>query len=78
MSSGLLALTIATNPDLLGPMQQSFKDWVEQLAQDGIDPITAAIVRLAVDGLWLVELFGLAVPDAVLRAQVLQGLETLI
>lgn len=77
MSSGLLA-AVATNPALLEPMQETFAEWVKLLEQDGIDPALAAIVRLAVDGLWLVELFGLASPDAGRRAQVLQALETLI
>jgi len=77
MSSGLLA-AIATNPALLLPMQKSFNEWVQHLEKDGIDPTTAMIVRLAVDGLWLVELFGLAAPDSKMREQVLHALEALI
>jgi AcrR family transcriptional regulator len=77
MSSGLLA-AIATNPALLSPMQAGFKEWVQHLEKDGIDPTTAMIVRLAVDGLWLVELFGLAAPDSEMREQVLHALEALI
>jgi len=77
MSSGLLA-AVATNPALLAPMQESFGEWVRLLEEDGIDPTTAAIVRLAVDGLWLVELFGLAEPDADTRARVLAALEAMI
>jgi hypothetical protein len=69
---------VATDPALLLPMQQTFAEWVKLLAQDGIDPTTAQIVRLAVDGLWMVELFGLAPPDAKTRENVLRGLQALI
>ncbi|NMB69107.1 MAG: TetR/AcrR family transcriptional regulator [Chloroflexi bacterium] len=77
MSSGLLA-AVATDPALLSPMQQTFAEWVKLLEQDGIDPVTAQIVRLAVDGLWMVELFGLAPPDAETRENVLRALHALI
>lgn len=77
MSSGLLA-AVATDPALLLPMQQTFAEWVRLLERDGIDPTTAQIVRLAVDGLWMVELFGLAPPDAKTRENVLRGLQALI
>ena len=74
MSSGLLA-AVATNPALLSPMQETFGEWVKLLEQDGIDPTTAMIVRLAVDGLWMVELFGLAAPDVFTREKVLKALK---
>lgn len=77
MSSGLLA-AIATNPALLAPLQERFRDWVALLQQDGIDPTLAAIVRLVADGLWLVELFGLSAPDEQTKANVLRALEELV
>ena len=77
MSSGLLA-AVATDPALLLPMQQAFAAWVQLLERDGIDPVTAQVVRLAVDGLWMVELFGLAPPDPATREQVIRALYTLI
>lgn len=40
--------------------------------------MTAQIVRLAVDGLWMVELFGLAPPDGETRDKVLRALHALI
>jgi len=73
LSSGLLA-AIATDPSLLTPLQQTFADWVGHLSQDGIDPVTATIIRLAADGVWLVELFGLNTPDAVMKARVMETL----
>lgn len=76
MSSGLLA-AVATNPALLFPMQQTFAKWVQLLEEDGIDPTIAQIIRLAVDGLWMVELFGLAPPAPEMREKVLHALDTL-
>lgn len=73
LNAGLLA-AIATNPSLLSPVQESFAEWVGLLEKDGVDPVLATIVRLAADGLWLVELFGLAPPDAEMKARVLQAL----
>lgn len=69
MTSGLLA-AVATDPSLLEPLQAGFKSWVALLDQDEIDPTVAAIIRLAVDGLWMVELFGLAPPDPAQREKV--------
>lgn len=77
MSSGLLA-AVATNPALLAPMQQTFGEWVNLLEKDGIDSTTAQIVRLAVDGLWMVELFGLAPPDPQTRQKVFAALNAMI
>ena len=77
MSSSLLA-AVAADPALLLPMQQTFAEWVRLLEQDGVDPTSAQIVRLAVDGLWMVELFGLAPPDAQMRERVLLALEALV
>jgi len=76
MSSGLLA-AVATSPALLVPMQETFGKWVQLLEEDGIDATTAMIVRLAVDGLWMVELFGLAPPSPEMREKVLRALEAL-
>ncbi len=73
LSSGLLA-AIATDPSLLAPLQRTFADWVAQLSLDGIDPVTATIIRLVADGVWLVELFGLTPPDAAMKAQVMEAL----
>ena len=77
MSSGLLA-AIATDPGLLAPLQERFREWLALLDQDGIDPTTAAIIRLVADGLWLVELFGLSAPDAAMKGKILQAVEEMI
>ena len=38
--------------------QDTYKD-CEKIEKDGIDKVDATIIRLAVDGLWLSEIFGL-------------------
>ncbi len=73
MSPGLLA-AISVDPSLLQPLQNTFAEWVRLVENDRIDPVTATIVRLVADGLWLVELFGLAPPDAGMKARVLARL----
>ena len=77
MSSGLLA-AIATNPSLLKPLQDIFAEWVKLLEDDGIEPVTAHIVRLVSDGLWLVELFDLAPPSSKMKERISQALKNLI
>ena len=48
----------------LGQVRSHFARWHDRLEQDGIDPTTATLVRLAADGLWLSALLGLPRLDA--------------
>lgn len=73
-----LIAAIAAEPSLLRPLQLAFDDWQRQLDADGIDPVRATVVRLAVDGLWLSELFGLAPPSAARRRAVSDELRRLV
>ena len=66
---GLLA-AVGYDPSLLRPIQDRYRDWVERLDDDGLAGVDAHVVRLAADGLWAAELFGLAPPDAALRARI--------
>ncbi|MCF8011424.1 MAG: TetR/AcrR family transcriptional regulator [Clostridiales bacterium] len=59
MNASLLA-AVAVNPDLLEPMRKAYREWQQHIENDGIDPVKATILRLAVDGLWLSALFDLA------------------
>ena len=45
-----------------------------KIEKDGIDKVDATIIRLAVDGLWLSEIFGLDALDETMRAKVLERL----
>lgn len=59
---------------LLSPLQETYKNWQKQIEADGLDPIDATIYRLAVDGLWLSEIFGLESIDEEMREAVLNRL----
>lgn len=64
----------ATSPELLDRLRARQTVWHAMQQGDGLDPATAAIVRLAADGLWLNDLFGIAVVSAEERETVLQRL----
>jgi len=59
-----------TDPRLLDQVRGQYEEWQKLIENDGIDPVKATILRLAVDGLWYAELFRLAPPDPELRRQV--------
>ena len=63
LGAALLAAA-AAEPELLAPLQEAADRWQARLVDDGLDPTTATVVRLACDGLWLCDLFGLAAPTA--------------
>lgn len=74
-----LIAAAAAEPALLAPLQAAADRWQGRLVDDGLDPVTATVLRLASDGLWLCDLFGLAPPSAALRESVglaLDGLAT--
>ncbi len=72
-----LIAAAAAEPDLLIPLQQAADRWQDRLEQDGLDPTTATVLRLACDGLWMCDLFGLAPPAAARRAAVGRCLDQL-
>ena len=72
-SAALLA-AVATKPELLVTIREHFTAWQRRLADDGLDPILATIVRLAVDGLFMAELLNLAPPDVETRTRVVTAL----
>lgn len=74
--AGLLA-AVATNTSLLDPLRESTAAMQARLADDGIDPVLATIVRLAVDGLWMSDLFGVNTLDRNLRISVIERLREL-
>ncbi len=70
-----LIAAAAAEPALLAPLQAAADRWQGRLEDDGLDPVTATVLRLASDGLWLCDLFGLAPPAAGLRASIGAALE---
>lgn len=73
-TAGMLAAQ-GINPELLKPLQDTYANWQHHMEHDGLDPVDATILRLAADGLWLSEIFGLGVLPQTLREQVLERLE---
>jgi AcrR family transcriptional regulator len=65
-----LVAAVAAQPDLLRPLQQAFTGWQARIAAEASDPVTATIARLAADGLWLCEMFGIDGISPDLRRQV--------
>lgn len=73
ITSGMLAAQ-GTNSNLLRPLQKTYQDWQFEIVNDGLDPVDATIYRLAVDGLWLSEIFGIDAIDESMRQAVLNRL----
>lgn len=73
VSSGALAV-VAEDPQLINPARNWFQELGERLQNDGIDPVLATIVRLAVDGMSLSALLGFPSPPEPLRSQVRDAL----
>lgn len=67
----------ATNPGLTDGLRTRQATWRARLHDDGIDPVAAQVARLAADGLWLNDIFGLPVLPPAERPAVLQRLEDL-
>lgn len=72
-----LIAALATYPHLLAPLHQHYAAWQAQAERDGLPPALATLLRLAVDGLWLADLLGLAPPTGPLREAVVQQLLSL-
>jgi AcrR family transcriptional regulator len=76
MSSGLLA-AVFTNPELLQKLQKQYVTWQKNIENEQTDSVGPTIARLAADGLWFAEIFGLAPLEKGLRKRVLNELLTL-
>ena len=59
-----LAATVAADPQILASIRRSFEESQQAAISDGLDPVQAAIIRLAVDGMVFTRAFGLNVLDA--------------
>jgi AcrR family transcriptional regulator len=73
LMAGILAC-IGRDAERLATVGDAFARWQRRLEDDGLDPATATLVRLAADGLWLSQLLGLPRVDQPLLRQVLDGL----
>jgi len=64
-------------PELLQSAEAYEQRCHQRLEADGIDPVQATIIHLAIDGLWFSEIFQMAVPNEERRAQVVETLLTM-
>ena len=67
-----LVAAAANDPKLADPLRKRYGIWQRRVEDDGLEPALATLIRLAIDGAWLAELFGLAPPSEKLRDDVLE------
>lgn len=58
----LALLAAAGGPDVLAALRARYARWQLRLADDGLEPAVADLVRMAVDGWWAARLLDLGVP----------------
>lgn len=73
VAAAMLA-AILTNPALLEPVYEAYREVTTRLLDDGIDPVRARIVHLAADGLWMAEMLGMPGPGTESRRQIIATL----
>ncbi|KHE73297.1 TetR/AcrR family transcriptional regulator [Halobacillus sp. BBL2006] len=73
LTAGMLAAQ-AFDPQLLKPLQETHQNFQNLIQNDGIDEVQAMILKLAIDGLWLSETFGLGNIDVDLKKRVMTTL----
>jgi len=67
---GSITAALANNPGNLAVVRDQSARWQRAVEADGLDPVFASIIRLAVDGLWLGENFNLMRMNPKMRAQI--------
>ncbi|ENH97553.1 regulatory protein TetR [Gracilibacillus halophilus YIM-C55.5] len=77
MNSAIMA-AMFLNPELLEEFRRQYDLLIEELMDDGIDPIHATIARLATDGLWYSEILGLDQLNEGFKKQILYKLSEII
>lgn len=73
---GLFAASML-NPELAKGVSDQYEQIQSKILNDKIDPVDAAIIRLAIDGLYYSELFSIAPLQEELRAKVIDRLKDL-
>ena len=76
ISAGLTA-AVLLKPELLEANRQAYESRQALIEQDGVDPVTANIIRLVGDGIWFSELMGFAPPREPLKTQIMEKLLSL-
>lgn len=68
---------VSIRPELRPVAQERFLRWHQRAQEDGMEPVTASLIRSAIDGLWYNEMFGFALDDEQ-RGALLVRIETLL
>ncbi|WP_281252405.1 hypothetical protein [Sporomusa malonica] len=68
--------TVATNPDLIKSMSRDLRILQNHIENDQINPIVSTVIRLAVDGMYFNQLYGMNLKEDA-REQVLTYLLSL-
>jgi len=76
IAAGLLA-AVATNRDLLQDMKEYTQRMEQEMMSDGLDPVTAIVIHMAADGIWMSSLFGMAHPCGQMRELVIDRLRVM-
>ncbi|WP_433226742.1 hypothetical protein [Microtetraspora malaysiensis] len=61
---------LSGGPEVRGVQRGCYQRWQRRIADDGLAPVTATLVRLAVDGWWMARLLDMAPPHDDLHVQV--------
>lgn len=64
-----------TNPEMLQQLQETYVEIQEKMEHDEVDPVRSTMARLAIDGLWLADMFGLASPQGAFRQQIIEHIK---
>ena len=77
-AAGIFASAALDDGDLT-PAKKQFATWQQRLLEeDGVDPTVALLARVVGDGLWLIDLFGLAPPTDEQRHSLIALVEQLL
>lgn len=68
---------VSLRPELRDVVRTRFEQWHRRAREGAADPVTAHLIRAAIDGLWYNEMFGLSLESSELEA-LLAHLETLL
>lgn len=77
-SSSAAFAALAQNPRLIEPMRAVYSELRQRLADDGLGPGIGETVLVAIDGLWLNRVLGLAPVDRPRMERIRRTLETLL
>lgn len=73
----LSSILVKMPPELLQYFAAYEERFNQHLEADGLDPVQARIIQLAIDGLWFSEVFQMLVPHAEMRDRVVDTLLTM-